>query len=164
MHEPAHAIAILALDHHESRVAAGDAQLQRGLNILGDVDGDDRRDRGHHLAGLLLVQVEDAGEHPRLAGIELAAGIGLGDQPLELVGRATFPLCAHLDAEQAQDATRDDGQADDHRMEQDAERLQRAGDPAGDRLGAVDRVQLGHHLSRDQLRGGDQPRRRPPPI
>ena len=36
---------------------------------------------------------------------------------------------------------------------------QRAGDAAGDRLGVVDRVELGHHLSRDQLGGGDQDER-----
>jgi len=50
------------------------------------IDGDDRRDWGHHLAGLLLVQVEDARQHPRLARVDLPAGVGLGDQALELVG------------------------------------------------------------------------------
>ena len=33
--------------------------------------------------------------------------------------------------------------------------LQRAGDAASDRLGAVDRVELGHHLAGDELGAGD---------
>ncbi len=44
---------------------------------------------------------------------------------------------------------------DDERTEQHAEGLQRTRDAPGDRLGAIDRVELGNHLARDQLRGGD---------
>ena len=155
MHEPAHAVAVVGLGHHQPRVAAGDAQLQRGLDVLGDVDRDDGRDRGHHLARLLLVQVKDAREHARLAEVDVPAGVGLGDQALELVRRAAAPLVAHVDAEQAQDAVGDGRQRDDERTKQHAERLQRARHAAGDRLGAVDRVELGHHLAGHQLRGGD---------
>ena len=48
-------------------------------------------------------------------------------------------------------------------MEQRAERLQRPRDAPGDRLGAVDRIELRHHLARDQLRRGDHSERRRPP-
>ena len=88
------------------------------LDVLGDVDRDDRRDRRHHLARLLLVQVKDAGEHARLAGVDVPAGVGLGDQALELIRRAAAPLEAHVDAEQPQDPVGDRGQRDDERMEQ----------------------------------------------
>ena len=108
----------------------------------------------HHLAGLLLVQVEDAPQHPGLARVELPAGVGLGDQALELVGRAAAGLLAHVDPEHPQQARGDRGDRDDHRPEQDAEALQRAGDAARDALRAVDRVELGDHLAEDQLHRG----------
>ena len=73
-------------------------QPQRRFDVLRDVERDDRRDRRHHLARLLLVQVEDAAEHARLAGVDVPAGVGLGDQALELVGRAPFALPVHVDA------------------------------------------------------------------
>ena len=57
------------------------------LDGVGDVDGDHRGRGRHHLARLLLVQVEDAGQHPRLAGVELAAGHRLLDQHLDLLRR-----------------------------------------------------------------------------
>ncbi len=44
-------------------------------------------------------------------------------------------------------------------MEQHAEGLQRTGDAPGDRLGAIDRVELRNHLARDQLRAGDDQER-----
>ena len=96
-----------------------------------------------------------AGQHPRLARVDVPAGVGLGDQALELVRRAAAPLEAHVDSEQAQDAVGDRRQHDDQRMEQHAEGLQRTGDAPRDRLGAIDRVELGDHLAGDQLRGGD---------
>ena len=70
---------------------------------------------------------------------------------------------AHVDAEQAQDPVGDGGERDDERTEQHAERLQRARDAPGDRLGAVDRVELRHHLAGDQLRRGDDQRTRARP-
>ena len=87
MHDALHAVVVLVLGDDEPRVAGGDAAAQRGLDVLGQVDGHDRRRGRHDLARLLLVQVEDAGEHPRLAGVELAAGERLLDQHLELLGR-----------------------------------------------------------------------------
>ena len=50
------------------------AELQRLGHVRRVVHGDDGRYRGHHLARLLLVEVEDAAQHHRLAGIELAPG------------------------------------------------------------------------------------------
>ena len=60
VHDAAHAVAVFVLGDDQARVAAGDAQRERRLDVLGDVDRDDRRDRRHHLARLLLVQVKDA--------------------------------------------------------------------------------------------------------
>ncbi len=85
MHEPAHAVPVFLLGHHQPRVAAGDAQPQRPLHVLGDVDRHHGGDRRHHLTGLLFVQVEDAREHPRLARVDVPARVGLGDQLLELL-------------------------------------------------------------------------------
>ena len=98
----ADAVGVLVLGHDEARVAGADAAPQRRLDVVGDVDGDDRRDRRHHLARLLLVQVEDAGEHPRLARVELAAELRLGDQQLEVLGRAALvQLGGRVDAASA---------------------------------------------------------------
>ena len=105
------------------------------------------------------MQVEDAREHPRLARVYVATRIGLGDQPLELIRRASAALDAHVDAEQAQDAIGDCRQGDDQRPEEDAEELQRASDAAGDGLGTVDGVELGHHLAAHQLGAGDDQER-----
>jgi len=140
-------------------VARRDALAQRRPHVLCDVDGLDGGDRRHHLTRLLLVQVEDAAEHPRLAGVDVPAGVGLGDQALELIGRAAAALDAHVDAEQAQDAVGDRRQRDDQRPEEDAEELQRPGDAAGDGLGAVDGIELGHHLAAHQLGAGDEQER-----
>ncbi len=93
------------------------------------VERDDSRDRRHHLARLLLVQVEDAGQHPGLARVEVPAGVGLGDQPLELVGRAAVPLLGHVHAEQPQNPVRDRRHDRDQRLEGDLERAQRAARP-----------------------------------
>ena len=87
-------------------------QPQRGLDVPGHVDGDDGGDRGHHLAGLLLVEVKDAGEHPGLPGVEVPAGVRLGDQALELVGGAAAGFAAHVDAEEPEHARGDRGERD----------------------------------------------------
>ena len=73
VHDAPDAVLVLVLGDEQARVARGDAAAQGGLDVLGGVDGHDRGDRRHDLARLLLVQVEDAGEHPRLARVELAA-------------------------------------------------------------------------------------------
>ena len=118
VHEAADAVAVFVLGDEQARVAAETHSAQRGLDVLGDVDRDDRRDRRHHLARLLLVQVEDAREHPRLARVDLPARLGLGDQALELIGGAAAALDAHVDAEQPQHPVGDGGQRDDERAEE----------------------------------------------
>ena len=155
MHQPAHAVAVLVLGDHQPRVPGGDAQLQRGLHVLRQVDRDHRRDRRHHLARLLLVQVEHAGEHARLAHVEMPAGVGLGDQSLELIRRAAAAFEVHVHAHQPEDPSGDGRQPEDERPEHHAERLQWTGDASRDQLGAIDGVELGHHLPGDQLRRGD---------
>ena len=68
--DPAHLVGVVVLDHNQACVTGRDAAAKRLLDRLVGVDGHDRRNRGHHLANLLLVQVEDAAEHPGLAGVE----------------------------------------------------------------------------------------------
>src|SRR3954453_12416232 len=161
MDDPAHAVLVLVLGHDEPRMARGHAAAQGGLDVLGGVDRHDRRDRRHDLPRLLLVQVEDAREHPRLARVERA---GRGDERLELLGRvALLGDPVRIDADPAQDPVTDAGQDEDERREQPAEEPQRGGDPAGDALGAVDRVELGDELAGDDVRArddevGDRPR------
>ena len=75
VNDAAHAVAVVLLGHKQAGVAARDADLQRALDVVVRVDGHYGGDRRHHLACLLLVQVEDAGEHPGLAGVDVAAGI-----------------------------------------------------------------------------------------
>src|ERR1700733_2822218 len=155
MHETTDTIAVFLLGNQQPGVAARHAQRQRGLHVLGDIDGDDRRRRRHHLAGLLLVEVKDAREHAGLALVDLAALVRLCDQALELVRGAAAAVLAHVHAQEPQDAICNGRQSDDERMEKRAERLQRPGDSPGDGLGSIDGIELGHHLPRDQLRGGD---------
>ena len=98
---------VVVLDHDQPRVAGGDAAPQRGLDALGDVDGDHRRDRRHHLARLLLVEVEDAAEHPRLAGVEGAAELGAVDDLLQVLGGVALFDVGRVDAEEADDRVGD---------------------------------------------------------
>ena len=74
---------------------------------LGGVDGDHGRDRRHHLARLLLVQVEDAAEHPRLAGVEGAAVLGAVDDLLQVLGGVVLFEVVGVDAEEADDRVRE---------------------------------------------------------
>ena len=107
------------LDNDQPRVAGGDGSTQRVSDRLGDVDGHDRRNRRHHLARLLLVQVEDAGQHLGLADVELTASLRLGDEPLELLGRAVRGLGVGIDAEPAQHPLRGGVEREDERPEDD---------------------------------------------
>ena len=69
--DAAHPVRVVVLDHDQPGVARRDAALQRRPRPSPTAfDRDHGRDRRHHLAGLLLVQVEDAAEHHRLAGVE----------------------------------------------------------------------------------------------
>ena len=83
-----------------SRVWPEEMQRRSAVSTSSDdVDGDDRRDRRHDLARLLLVQVEDALEHPRLAGVERAAGLRLGDEEAQLLrALALVELGVRVDA------------------------------------------------------------------
>jgi hypothetical protein len=103
------------------------------------------------------VQVEDAGQHPRLPGVELPAAERLGDQHLELLGRAALVELVGLgDAEHPQHRVRDGVEQVDERAERLGEQLQRAGDPPRDGLGPVDREDLRDLLAdRDVQRRGD---------
>ena len=123
---------------------------------LGDVDRDDRRDRRHHLARLLLVKMEDAGQHLRLADVELAARLGLGDQPLELLGRAVRGLGVGIDAEPAQHPLRGGVEREDERPEDDDEGPHGRRDPPGEALGVLNRVELGDDLADGALEERDQ--------
>src|SRR2546427_450353 len=80
----------------------------------------------------LLVQVEDAAEQAGLAGVDVPAGVGLGDQALELIGRAAAAFEAHLDAEQAQDAVGERRQGDDEGAKGEREGVQRLRDAPRD--------------------------------
>ena len=112
------------LRDHKTRVAGVDAAAERDLGGLRHVDGHDRRDGGHHLARLLLVEVEDAREHPRLAGVDLALMRALGDQQLEILGGADLlELRPRVDPEQPQHGVRCRVQQLDQRVESGAEPL-----------------------------------------
>ena len=87
MDDPAHPVGVVVLDHDEAGVAARDTAAERVLDGVGGVDRDHGRDRRHHLASLLLVEVEDAAEHPRLALLESALLAAAVDQHPQLLGR-----------------------------------------------------------------------------
>jgi hypothetical protein len=83
-------------------MAGVDASAHGRLSRLGHINSHHGRDRSHHLAGLLLVEMKDAGEHVRLTEVDLSARVRLGDDPLELVGGATLGLGVGIGAEHAQ--------------------------------------------------------------
>jgi hypothetical protein len=74
MEGPADVIAVAVLDHHEPRVTRPRTQVRRAVDRVRDVDRDDGGAWCHHMADLLLVEVEDTGQHLRLARRKLAAG------------------------------------------------------------------------------------------
>ena len=114
--------------------------------------------RRHHLPRLLLVQVEDAREHPRLARVELAAAAALGDQQLEVVGgRGLVELRLGVHADRPQHRVGHGVERPDERLEGHPEQLERARRAAHRGLGVGDREDLRHLLAdRDVQRGGDE--------
>src|SRR5205085_10069020 len=97
--------------------------------------------------------MKDAGQHAGLAGIDLTAGPRVGDKPLELVGGASLRLGVGIGAERAKHAARGRVEDEDEGVEDDAEELEAARNPACKYLGVLDRVQLGDDLAGDALRG-----------
>jgi hypothetical protein len=145
----------VVLGHRQARVAGRDAAPQRGADVLGDVDGHDRRDRRHDLARLLVVEMKDAREHPRLARVEVTAGVRVGDDRAHLLGaRALLEVGVALDAQRSQQRARCLVEQVDERPHDRVEGVQRPRDPARDPLGVDDRVDLRHLFA-----GGDVPRR-----
>ncbi len=124
-----------------SRVWPEETQRRSAVSTSSDsVDGDDRRDRRHHLARLLLVQVEDAGEHPGLARVELAAGHAPGRiRTRSSSGVSPSSSCGRPDAtpQQPQDRVGRRVEQRDERLQPDVEDLQRPGDAARDPVSAL---------------------------
>src|SRR3954452_5405728 len=163
--DAAHPVGVPVLDHHQAVVARQDAEVEGVGDIRGVVDGDDGRDRGHHLTGLLLVEVEDAAQHHGLARIQLAPDRGLRDQHLEVFGARLLVEVAGSEAEQAGDAVRHPGQGDGEGRGDSPEPAQRRREKAGARLRPRDREQLGgllpdRHVQRRHQRVGDRDRDR----
>ena len=148
-------VGVLVLDHHQAGVAGGDAAAQRRLDRLVVVDRDHRRDRRHHLARLLLVEVEDAAEHPRLAGVEAALLGPAGDDQAELLGRGFVGVLGVDPQHPLDQQDRRDVGGDDQRAQDAAEEDQRPGDPDQRLLGQADRDHLRRLLAEDHLEEGD---------
>jgi hypothetical protein len=74
------------------------------------------------------VQVEDAGQHPRLAGIELAARHRLLDQHLDLLRRLSLVEVVRADPDQAQDPVGRRVEQADERAEDLGEEVERPRD------------------------------------
>ena len=138
-------------------MAGRDAAPQRRADVLGDVDRHDRRDRRHDVARLLLVEVKDAGQHAGLAGVEMAAGAGLGDDRAQLLGaRALLEVGVVLDPQRAQQRAGGLVEQVDEGPHDPVEEVQRARDVDGDRLGVDDRVDLRHLLAGGDVAGRDE--------
>src|SRR6478735_3300850 len=76
---------------------------QRRLDRLRGVDRDHSRDRRHHLARLLLVQMEDAAEHAGLAGVEGPPHARAVDDLLQILRGVLLVDVRRVDAEEADD-------------------------------------------------------------
>jgi hypothetical protein len=134
-------------------VAGADAAPQPGLDRVVAVHRHERGSRRHHLARLLLVQVEHALEHVRLVGVQLAVALAAPDQHAQLLCGRRLAVAFDLDPQNPAD--HEVGgvvQRPDHGMQPDAEPLQRPGAPARDRLGVRDRRHLRRLLADDHVR------------
>ena len=157
MDDPLDPVGVVVLDHDQAGVAGGDAAPQRRLDRLRGVDGDHRRDRRHHLARLLLVQVEDAGEVPGLARVEATALGAARDQQPQLLRRGLLGDRVRVDAEEhADDPVGRPVGGEDQRVQGGAEELQRPGDFQQHGLGAGDRQHLRRLLAEDHVQEGDE--------
>ena len=147
------AVGVVVLDHHQAGVAGGDAAPQRRLDRLVGVDGDDRRDRRHHLARLLFVEVEDARQVARFIGVEATLPGAAGDDQAQLLGRGLLDV---LDVDPQHPFDQEDGRhvgRDDQRAEDAAEEDQRPGDFDQRVLGPADRDHLRRLLTEDRSPG-----------
>jgi len=112
--------------------------------------------RRHHLARLLLVQVEDARQHSRLARVELTAARAARYQELQVLGGGGLvEIGPRVHPDHPQQRVRGGVQQPDHRVEGDSEPVQSACHPARRGLRVDDRVDLRHLLA-----DGDVQRRR----
>ena len=138
-------------------MAGRHAAPQRLLDVLGHVDGDDRRCGCHDLARLLLVEVEDACEHRRLARIELATAQRLLDEHLELLGRLpVVEVTRRPHANDPQDRVRGPVEERDERLEDLREEVERARDEPRRGLGLLNRPDLRDLLAERDVQGGGQ--------
>jgi hypothetical protein len=153
--DAANAVGVPLLRHDQARVPRVDRLPQRGLGRLGYVDGHHRRDRRHHLSRLLLVQVEDAREHPRLARVQLPAALAARDDQLQVLGRAdVLELRARVNADQPEDPVRSRVERPDQGVEDTPEQLERTRHAHQRLLGVDDRVDLRHLLAEGDVEGG----------
>ncbi len=154
---PSNAVGVPVLDDDQPVVPGGDAEVERLRDGRRRIDRDDRRDRRHHLARLLLVQVEDAAEHPGLARVEFASHRRLGDQHLEVLGgRLLLVELFRPDTEEADHAVGQPGQRDGERSREPAEPVQGGCETTGTVLGPRDREQLRRLLADHDVQCGDQ--------
>jgi len=100
--------------------------------------------------------MKHAGQHVGLAGVEVAAGARLGDDPLEVVRSATLRLGGRICAEHPQHRVGGPVQDNDQGREQPSEEAQRPGDPSRQSLRVLNRVELRNDLADDALAAGDQ--------
>jgi hypothetical protein len=102
------------------------------------------------------VQVKDAREHPRLAGIEVGEVPGAVDDHLQVIGRVALLEVVGVDAEEADDRVGDPGQGQGEGCAEDAKPLQGTRHPSRRGLGPADRQHLRHLLTYGDVQAGGQ--------
>jgi hypothetical protein len=122
---------------------------------------DDLGTRAHDVARLLLVEVEDAGEHRRIGLVELAALGRLGHQEAQLVRRVhVLELRHRLDLHHAQQDVRRSVQDPDRRIADAREQHERTRDELADRFRLRERNALRRELPEHDVQEGDDEERR----